>query len=241
MQDVQLISELLTLLLSGPQHRRDSLDETYSLYKSPSGPAAKKLKNAAEELEAILTQVWTLADGRSLQAFHFPSACENDLYGLVGSLHTRGLLTKPQMDRLGPELLTVISEFRGQVEEFIAKVRSGESPLADEFDALVEQYGRGFLGGQTNAKARREGRIEVWTELINGVVATLDPQNGFTPTQRRLIWAQSSDKLCGRCGQQVQWEEFHAGHKVPWASGGRTIVENGRVEHAACNQSAGAS
>jgi hypothetical protein len=241
MQDVQFISELLTLLLHGPQHRRDTLDYNYSLYRNPTGEAANQLKSAAERLQAILVQLWELTEGASLQAFHFPAGCENDVYGLVGALHARGLLTKPQMDALQSELITVVSTFRASVEEYVAKVRKGESPLPDEFDPLVEAYGRGFLGGQTNAKSRREDRIAVWAQVVNGVVATLDPQAGFTETQRRLIWARSSDKVCARCHEPVAWEEFHAGHKVPWSKGGRTTVENGRVEHASCNMAAGAT
>lgn len=241
MQDIQLVSELLVLHLAGPQHRRDSLDHHYSLYRTPSGQAATSLAAAAEELKATITQVWAIADGTSLQAMHFPSSCEHDLYGLVGALRSRGLLTGPQLTNAKEELRTVISGFRGQVEQYIAKVRSGETFLPDEFDVLVEKYARGFLGGQINSKQRREDRISVWTEVINGVVHTLDPQSSFTDVQRRLIWINSPDKLCARCGDIVSWAEFQAGHNVAWASGGRTTVENGQVEHASCNQSAGAS
>jgi hypothetical protein len=240
MQDVQLASELLILLLHGAQHRRDSLDSYYNLYRNPTGDALKKLKGMSERLAAILSQIWALTSGTSLQAFHFPSSCENDLYGLVGALHARGPLTKPQMDEVQPELMNVISAFRAQVEEYVAKIRAGETPLADEFDPLVESYGRGFLGGQTNAKSRREDRIDIWTQVINGVVATLDPKAGFSEIQRRLIWVRSPEKICARCKKPVAWDDYHAGHKIAWGHGGRTVVDNGRVEHASCNQSAGA-
>jgi hypothetical protein len=240
MQDVQLVSELLVLLLHGPQHRRDSLDQYYNLYRKPTGDAAKSLSAAAENLIDILLQLWQISDETALQAYHFPSACENDIYGLVGAFGRRGLLTKPQMHELRQELQTIVSSFRAQVEEYIAKVRSGDSPSPEEFDPLVEEYGRGFLGGQTNSKSRREDRIGVWTGIINGVVATLDPKSGFSGAQRRLIWARSAEKLCARCGRPVAWEDYHAGHKLAHAQGGRTVVDNGQVEHASCNLSAGA-
>ena len=241
MQDLQLVSELLVLILEGVQHRRDSLDGYYSLYREPKGEAAKKLGEGSKRLRQILLQLWHLAGETSLQAYHFPSSCEHDLYGLVGALHTRGLLTKPQMESLGPELMIVVSEFRSQVEKYVAKIRAGETPEPGEFEPLVEKYGRGFLGGQTNSKARRQERIDVWIEVVNGLIATLDSKSSFTETQRRLIWAESADKTCVRCGDPVKWEQYHAGHKVAWALGGRTVVENGRVEHANCNQSAGAT
>lgn len=241
MQDLQLISELLVLLLHDVQHRRDSLDEFYGLYRDPKGDAAKKLAEGTKRLRAILLQIWQLAQETSLQAYHFPSSCEHDLYGLVGALHVRGPLSKPQMDRLGKELIDVVSAFRSETEKYVDKVRKGETPSPGEFEPLVEQYGRGFLGGQTNSKARRQERIDVWVEVINGMVSTLDDKSAFTETQRRLIWAYSADKICARCGEVVEWDEFHAGHKLAWSLGGRTVVENGQVEHAACNVSAGAT
>ena len=176
MQDVQLMSELLVLLMHGAQHRRDSLDHHYSLYSDPKGPTDKALKDATERLTAILSQLWALASGTPLQAFHFPSACEHDLYGIVGAIHKRGLLTKPQVQALGEELMLVVATFRAQVEEFIAKSGTVSSQGPNQFDPLVEKYGRGFLGGQTNAKSRREDRIATWESLINGVVATPTPR-----------------------------------------------------------------
>jgi len=240
MQDVQLTAELLLMLMRGVTHRRDDLDEWFETYQSPTGDAARKLAAAKPELIRVCKQLWALTDGTTLNAYPFPSSCENDFYALVGAIHERGLLTAPQLEQLRGELIVVISGFRAQVEEFIDRVRSGESTRPEEFDAVVETYGRTFLGGQINSKQRREDRIRVWKDVINGVAATLDPRADFTPLQRRLIWAKSVDKVCARCGNTVEWAEFHAGHKLSHAQGGKTVVENGQVEHGTCNQSAGA-
>jgi hypothetical protein len=241
MQDIQLLSELLILVLNGPQHRRDTIDANYELYRSPTGAAAKALDDAGEWLYLATQQLYEIFDQVNLQAYHFPSSSENDFYGLVGALRFRGLLTQPQMNALKAELRDVLSGFRAQVEEYIARVRSDQPPQVGEFSPLVEEYGRGFLGGQINSKQRREDRVGVWATVINEIVATLDPTHGFSETQRRLIWAKSVDKLCARCGLTVDWPDYHAGHKVPRARGGRTTVENGQVEHAVCNMSAGAN
>ena len=104
-----------------------------------------------------------------------------------------------------------------------------------------KNMGADLLGGQINSKQRREDRIRIWAEVIDGVVATLDANQTFSSIQRRIIWARSVDKLCARCGEPVDYPDYHAGHKVARALGGRTLVENGQVEHAACNQGAGAS
>lgn len=241
MQDVQLISELLLLLLSGPQHRRDSLDGAYEHYRSPGPVEQAELDSTCKLLAKLCIQLGEIFHDTAMQAAHFPAACENDYYGLVGALHARKPLTTPQMEALGAELYAVIEEFRRNVEEFIAAVRQGRQIEPDDFDRLVEDYGRGFLGGQINSLGRRKERIEIWRQVIDGVVASLDPNSAFSPEQRRLIWARSVDKACARCGQTVEWKDFHAGHRIPWAMGGRTEVDNGQVEHGECNQKAGAS
>jgi len=241
MQDVQLASELLVLFLHGAQHRRDTLDRYYSLYRGATGQSAAALERATRDVVATCGQVWELAGGASLQAFHFPSSAEHDFYGLVGALRERGLLSAPQMLELRAELLEVISEFRRQVELFIARVRIGESTDPEEFGGLVEEYGRGFLGGQVNSISRRQERIRIWRDIINGVVATLDANGTFSETQRRLIWARSADKACAKCGDSVAWPDYEAGHRVARALGGKTTVDNGQVEHRDCNRRTGVS
>ena len=242
MQDIQLASELLLLLLSGPQHRRDSLDsDGYERYQSPGAAEQAALTSAVRELTRICIQLNDIFGSTAMQAAHFPGACENDYYGLVGALHTRGLLTAAQLTSIGQELFSVIQEFRRNVEDFIGAVRQGRQIEPDEFDRLVEQYGRGFLGGQVNSLSRRKERIAIWQEVIDGIAATLHPQATFSSQQRRLIWARSIDKQCARCGEVVEWKDYHAGHIVPHALGGSTQVENGQVEHSWCNLSAGAS
>lgn len=241
MQDVQLASELILLVLQGPQHRRDQLDVFYDLYRSPNPSSSRTLADAREKVIQLCSQVGEIFDNYSpLQAYHFPSACENDFYALVGALQERGLLTAPQMASLRDELREVLSGFRGQVDEFIQRARTGEiSP--DEFSSLVESYGRGFLGGQLNSRSRRAERIRIWKEIIESVAATLDPRATFSEIQRQLIWARSAEKVCARCGQRVEWSEYHAGHKVARSLGGRTQIDNGQIEHGRCNQTAGAA
>ena len=175
LQDVQLISELLALLLHGAQHRRDTLDQYYGLYRNATGDAAKNLDAAGEELSRIVTQIWQLTGGTSLQAFHFPGACENDIYGLVGAIRQRGLLTKPQMDALGGELMTVISTFRAQVEEYIGKVREGgSSPLLDEFESsrgrIWSRFSRRANQCEVSSRRphRRVDKSDQWSRSYSG-------------------------------------------------------------------------
>lgn len=237
MQDIQLLSELLILLLHGVQHRRDTIDRYYVVYRNGG---KDELDKAANQLYRILSQVYEILEMQPLQSWHFPSNCENDFYALVGAFARRTPLSGPQVQKFGRALAASLSEFRRQVEIFVRATR--ERAIApDEFSELVEEYGRTFLGGQVNGQDRRESRIKILLEIINGVVESLDGRRSFSEAQRMAIWARSVDKLCARCGEKVEWRDFHAGHKVPHALGGRTEIENGQVEHRHCNQAAGAS
>jgi hypothetical protein len=244
MQDIQFASELLALALEGEQHRRDSLNDFYDKYKSDSGAAAKKLKEAESEVLGALTQWAEIFDaGVPLGAFHFPKPCENDVYALVGAALNRGLLTKPQMALYAADVRDGVSVFRALVTNYVASVR-GEADEED-LDEGIRKYGQTLLGGQVNGLTKRATRREVLVELLNGLVPPANAK-GFTPLVRQLIWARSKDKRCERpdatCGGAVvEWADFHAGHIKPKALGGPSTLSNGRVEHKACNLAAGAS
>ena len=109
-----------------------------------------------------------------------------------------------------------------------------------DFSALVVDYGKTFLGGQTNSSTRRDTRINVWKQVINDVVEPAEKEV-FSPLKRSLIWAQSVDKVCVRCNEIVEYKDYHAGHKTPKALGGKPVLANGQVEHARCNQQVGAT
>jgi hypothetical protein len=237
MQDLQLLSELLILILQGPQHRRDSLDSFYRTYKS--GPS-DELEKASDRLYKILEQIFYIFQSQPLQSWNFPSKCEHDIYALVGALHKRGPMTNPQLTDFHEELALALSEFRRQVNLFVKIIRD-RTPEPNEFSLEVEEYGRTFLGGQINSKDRREARIRILTEIFNDICSPLDQRRAFSEWQRMIIWSLSQEKVCARCGEPVEWKDFHAGHKIPHAKGGKTTIENGQIEHSWCNQSAGAS
>jgi hypothetical protein len=241
MHDIQLFSELLILLLHGPQHRRDTIDSWYETYLDPTPTIRTDLHNKAERLKQICAQLFNIFGQTTMQTWHFPSNCENDYYALVGALDRHGPLTKPQLDDLGEELAIVVSEFRREVEKFVVDARERRQVEPEEYPTEVEAYGRTFLGGQINSKQRREERIRIIDELLTSVAETLDPQSHFTEMQRRVVWTRTADKSCARCGEEVSWKDYHAGHRIPHAKGGRTVTENAQIEHSWCNQAAGAT
>ena len=65
----------------------------------------------------------------------------------------------------------------------------------------------------------------------------------FTDEQKRAIFYRDQQicQLKIKCnGKKLSWGNWHADHINPYAKGGKTIVENGRVSCAECNLSRGA-
>lgn len=62
-----------------------------------------------------------------------------------------------------------------------------------------------------------------------------DPTRTFTPDQRAVIYRRGKG-ICAVCAVAVSEERFEADHIKPWSKGGRTVIENGQVLCALCNQ-----
>ncbi|MBT2456496.1 HNH endonuclease [Streptomyces sp. ISL-86] len=60
-----------------------------------------------------------------------------------------------------------------------------------------------------------------------------DPQRFFDVRQRQLIYEQA-EGLCQRCGIGLG-DSWHADHRIPWASGGPTIIDNAQALCEGCN------
>ena len=64
----------------------------------------------------------------------------------------------------------------------------------------------------------------------------LDINRGFTEAQRIVIY-RKNEGLCQNCNKKVDWDKFHADHKIPHIRGGKTTVKNGQVLCSKCNLS----
>jgi nitrate/TMAO reductase-like tetraheme cytochrome c subunit len=62
-----------------------------------------------------------------------------------------------------------------------------------------------------------------------------DTRRSFTSTQKKEILYQQDNK-CARCHKKLDPRATHFHHAKPWASGGRTIVVNGRALCADCHE-----
>jgi 5-methylcytosine-specific restriction endonuclease McrA len=61
-----------------------------------------------------------------------------------------------------------------------------------------------------------------------------DTRRSFTDTQKKEILYQQDNK-CARCHKKLDPRATQFDHRKPWASGGRTITENGRALCSDCH------
>ncbi|PVX23382.1 MAG: hypothetical protein CW691_10760 [Candidatus Bathyarchaeum sp.] len=61
-----------------------------------------------------------------------------------------------------------------------------------------------------------------------------DARRAFTATQRKEILYQQSNK-CAKCHEKLDPRATQFDHKKSWASGGRTITQNGRALCSTCH------
>lgn len=63
-----------------------------------------------------------------------------------------------------------------------------------------------------------------------------DDTRGFSEYQRIAIYRRDKG-ICQNpiCSSKVSWKDYHADHKIPHSSGGKTIVSNGQVLCTSCN------
>ena len=71
---------------------------------------------------------------------------------------------------------------------------------------------------------------------LNPSIEFKDDTRGFSESQRIAIYRRDNG-ICQnpKCSAKVEWKDYHADHKKPHSSGGKTIVSNGQVLCSTCN------
>ncbi|MBV9009998.1 MAG: DUF262 domain-containing protein [Verrucomicrobia bacterium] len=205
MRDLQFLSELLCLQLDGPQEARRTLDDFYSNYFAPHGKSLKKLETAVEQTGKAIRAAHSLVGG-NLKACGFEK--ENDLYALIGAILQRGIPTKPQLsdENATMDVRGTLTLLREQVLLYQDAMRNNDEAEAEQYGEEVKAYGATLISGQINSANRRQTRIDLLAQVISERIKPIDPKN-VTDLQRRLVWARSPDKKCGRCEKIVKWED----------------------------------
>jgi hypothetical protein len=72
-------------------------------------------------------------------------------------------------------------------------------------------------------------------KIIEEIGVRLDPKRPFDEAEKQVIYQQAQGR-CGICNDPVDSSEAEYDHfPLPRTLGGKTVVENGRLVHAACD------
>ena len=63
---------------------------------------------------------------------------------------------------------------------------------------------------------------------------TLLTQRAFDETQKKIMY-KNQNGVCPDCGQQINFKQMHAHHKLPYMAGGRTEIDNGVMLCSKCH------
>lgn len=92
---------------------------------------------------------------------------------------------------------------------------------------LVEELAA-HLDAQTETGSISKAKVVRWVLSSN-----VDDRRRFTDKQRRLIHRRDGG-LCFYCGCEAG-DDWQADHVLPWSRGGQTVIQNGVVACATCN------
>ena len=148
-------------------------------------------------------------------------------YVLARAIHSHGA---PTVVRLGPRI-------RERFHEFVNDTARVEQSSARSARMPMRQH---FIEDRATSLTKFHARIRwLWPE-IESILATgtaaRDPRRAFPDQVLGELWASSDLHLCSFCNQPIV-APGHASpdHRLPWAEGGASTVENARLAHRTCN------
>lgn len=134
-----------------------------------------------------------------------------------------------------PALFTRVHEF---LEKFHAQRAQNLELPEDQRDPVLLDFGR-LLQQGTNDRTSLQTRVSILTRhFLQEYPDTeiRDSKRAFTDEERLAIWVLGGKK-CGECGRALEEvSEMEADHKLQWAHGGPTTLDNGRSLCSDCNR-----
>lgn len=119
---------------------------------------------------------------------------------------------------------------------FEAERRQNRKKSVPDQDQELLKYDQA-MSRRTGHKDSLEKRLDVLASRFLVAVPdieSLDPQRNFSPEQRIVIYRRDGE-ACRLCSAKVDFNEMVADHRIPWAKGGKTSVENGQLLCKSCN------
>lgn len=230
MKHVELVSELMLSAHFGDViHKKQILEEAMSA----KGLPPKAVERALASTRAAINRTF-----RVFPALRQTRFCQvSDFYTLVLLVHKLerdgAVLSNPSRNRMAASLL---AEFGAGVDN-LRSLQKRIERIPPEMD-VFRSYLQTVLEG-TDTSQNRKSREKILTGLFGSIFDKKDPWRLFTPEQRRVIWQQTTKKICVFCKKPVSWDSFTLDHVKPHSRGGRTASLNAALAHKSCNSSAG--
>jgi len=229
MKHVELVCELmLSLEKNDVLNKKTALDKVMSANIDGRG-----LRRMAGMTTRTLRNI-----GRMFPKLRETRLCkQTDFYTLavlIGKFdRERMILSDRKRNRKAWNLL---EEFCARVDE-VRELQRRLKPIPKSYEKCADYLLTVSQG--TDDEQQRRKREEILREIIGSIFARKDSQRGFTEEQRRIIWNESEEKKCCKCGRPLSWSNFTIDHVVPHSRGGRSRKENANLMCQSCNSAKG--
>lgn len=134
--------------------------------------------------------------------------------------------------------------FSGWFLDFERRRREQDAFSEDEAGSEWVQY-REKISHSTDSEDSIRWRMDfILKDLLfhSPGLALKDPKRGFTEQQRLAVFRRDSGvcQIRIRCdGAKLRWDNWHCDHRLAWAHGGKTTVDNAQASCPECNLSKG--
>jgi hypothetical protein len=200
--------------------KKKYLDHLVDTNKGISTASAKGLATRCGTGLSLMKRVFTASDPLLAKQAYVP------LYYMWVKLLAREYAHESLFGRMK----VFLEKFNAQRQENLLLPEDERDPVLIEFGRLMQQ-GTNDLGSlETRVGILRRYYLQEYPD-----VTVKDPQRSFTEEERFAIWVLGGKK-CAECGKALtDPSEMEADHKVQWAHGGPTTLENGRSLCEDCN------
>lgn len=111
------------------------------------------------------------------------------------------------------------------------------SALQDFIDDMPTEYSD-VVKGAIKHKSSRETRVKCINLILTSYATKRDTKRSFASNDKDKLWSQmGTTKICPLCKKGMSGKrETAVDHIIPWAKGGKTILENAQLTHKKCNE-----
>jgi len=121
----------------------------------------------------------------------------------------------------------VMSGKEGILKSFFTSFFQEVLKSAETGDSELIRFNLAISRGTTSRESISFRHKVILTRFLTYAknLVPLDPRREYTEEERIVIFRMNGGR-CQRCGEKLRVNNFHIHHRVPWAKGGQTTLEN---------------